>query len=138
MAFESFDYSVSMDVTLRDTSGGESIYGNHRMRVIHITGITGSYETGGVIVPPDLFGLTRVEFMSLHSNLVINIGDEENINMVKVCDFGLNSEDDGEGGVRWRWIVFTWDGSSYNELGDGVEFELFPGMTITWFVIGLA
>lgn len=132
MAVTGLDFTTSMEVSLRDTSAGSSIYGSHTLKVIHVTGATGTYSSGGVVLDPTWFGFTALNFVNCQSSLSMNMDNA----MLKVCEFGLNSEPDGNGGLNWRWTVFTFDGDGYAENADGSSVSFPEGLTVTYLLIG--
>jgi hypothetical protein len=132
MAVTSFDYTTSLDVNLRDTSGGESIYGSHHMKIVHLTGATGTYDAGGLVIDPAMFDFTRLDYVNSQSTLVMEVDGA----LIKVCEFGLSSQPNGSGGLDWIWSVFAFDGDSYPEQETGQDVSFPEGLTVTFLLVG--
>lgn len=123
-------YNVILSSDLRDSGGNQ-------LKIVEVTGVEGTYPSGGVIMNPADFGFTNILAVSAQSKVIAptNLEDEAtwtqpweplaDINPVRT-DLNL------DGNYEWRLIILLHPAGFGGEAGDGM-FEVPDGTPMIFY-----
>lgn len=111
-----FNTIVSTDLR---TSGG------HSLKIVEVTGVEGSYPSGGIVVDPADFGFSEIHYMSSQDKVIgptdINDAETWGETWTPVADINpVRTDINLDGNYEWRIIILLHPGGYGGAQGDGL------------------
>lgn len=128
----SFSFNTIFMTDMRDSKGSS-------MALVEITGIEGSYTSGGVVLDPQDFGLESIQFLGLNNFFAFpNDGEggyDPEADWEKAVDIFPTQVVNEDGDIEWRLLIFLYamDGA---ELPDGIPMQFISEVPIRMLVMG--
>lgn len=130
-------FSTILESDLRDSGG-------HKMKIIEVTGVDGTYTSGGIVINPLDFGFTEIVSLGTPTPMVV-FPDEEIDGtwsvIAQVCPMRTDITLDGV--KEWRVIVLLHpkayggeQGDGVMELADGTPLEFQPQAPLVMTIVG--
>lgn len=98
MAIE-MEVEIVSKTDLRDSAGNQMV-------IAKVTSFAGTYESGGIVITPEMFGFNRIEYMNAQSSISVtgeDFGGDPGDPWVMVTTTSLmRMVEDGE--LVWRWV----------------------------------
>lgn len=122
------EFTVNVETNLRTPAG-------HTLVIAELTTFAGTYEEGGVLLTPEMFGLTHVDFISIQENVAVpdteigGSGDGWSL----IISFALMA-------YQGQWHLITLQGpgigGTHNELAGGAPINMNENYAPKILVIG--
>lgn len=129
MAME-IEFEPMMDVWLRDTEG-------HRLVTARMTTFSGTYEPGGVILTPEMFGLSDIEFLYAQATIAVPDvevgGSGDGWSMLFLSSL-MKYNNDWRFILHWGPAILGMDDLS--EVAEGTPIEMLPAYSPVALVVG--
>lgn len=128
-------FTPLMEVDLRDTGG-------HKLAILTVTELSGTYEQGGVVIDPEEVGFNTIEYMAIQTNVSVPLAEMggEGDEWILVMTTSLMTIVDSETGeLTWRWIFHQGgieNGTPLAEFPNGAPFMMPSNYAPVLVVVG--
>lgn len=130
MPITGLNYETSVISRIQSTPSGSTETRSNVMKVVHMTGAEGTYDTGGMVLEPSYFGYEELLYVSPQPFVVADIGDNNAI----VTQISISYDTDIK---VWKMHIYLpAEGGAWTELPEGTQVEMLPGVNVSIMVCG--